>query len=133
MDFEGESFVSGTVFGGDSLLVGRVEGDWREMVEIVREEGERMLLLDMKDWVKPRVKKVVPPVAKQVDLESRRLWRFLTRALGGFSTEIDADTAKRRVEDWAKNMEKDVDSWQPQFFVIDKQNPDNIQFKLSID
>ena len=133
MDFDAESFIKGTVFEvGSGEPVASISGDWRGVVEVWREDDRRDVLLDMTDWSIPREEKVVAPVAEQLDLESRRLWRFLTRALARYTSELDPDTAKREVEDWARNREVVEDDWQPQFFVVDSKNQENVQFKFSL-
>jgi hypothetical protein len=74
------------------------------------------------------MEKIVPSVALQLDFESRRLWRLLTRALAGYMTEMEADTAKRSVEDWARNMGDDKRKLQ--FFDVEGDDLENAQFKF---
>jgi len=130
LTFEEESLVRGNVFGTESSeRVATVVGDWRGLVEMIKVDGTREDLLQMKDWRGPKADKVVPSVAVQIDLESRRLWRLLTRALAGKMTEIEADTAKRSVEDWARNTSHTRNKGTLQFFDVDLDNLENVKFK----
>ena len=61
-------------------------------------------------------------------MDSMRLWRLLTRALAGFMTEMEADTAKHSVEDWARNMGDDKKKLQ--FFDVEGDDLENVKFKF---
>ena len=52
----------------------------------------------------------------------------MTRALAGYMTEMEVDTAKCSVEDWARNMGDDKRHLQ--FFDIMGDNFENVQFKF---
>jgi hypothetical protein len=117
--------VFGTKTGEQVATVG---GDWRGLVEIFKEDGTKEMMLDMRNWTKPSMEKNVPTVALQLDLESRRLWRLLTRALAGYMTEMEADTAKSSVEDWARSMGDDKRKLQ--FFDVEGDDLENVQFNF---
>ena len=129
LTFEEESSVSGVVFGTKTgEQVATVGGDWRGLVEIFEDDGTKEMMLDMRNWIKPSMEKIVPSVALQLDLESRRLWRLLTRALAG-RTEMEADTAKQSVEDWARSIGDDKRKLQ--FFDVVGNNLENVHFKFN--
>ena len=153
LTFAEESLVHGTVYCTQSgAQVASIGGDWRKLVELCyengckkvnrseeedamkeevrskRENGRKSVLLDMRDWSEPSEVKRVPGIARQGDLESRRLWRLLTRSLAGYTTELDADTAKTSVEKWARSRGTEESSLQ--FFDVDPDNPLEVKFKF---
>ena len=75
---------------------------------------------DMSIWTKSSMEKIVSSVALQLDLESRRLWCLLTRALAGYMTEMEVDTARNMGDD-KRHL---------QFFDITGDNFENVQFKF---
>ena len=100
-----ESLVHGTVYCTETgEQVATVAGDWRGLVELCKDDEVKEVLLDMRDWSEPKASKIVPSIDLQGDLESRRLWRLLTRSLAGYMSEIDPDSAKSSVEDWARGV-----------------------------
>ena len=61
-----ESLVSGAVYGTESgEQVATVEGDWRGLVEIFMEDETKEMMLDIRNWTKPSMEKIVPSVALQ--------------------------------------------------------------------
>ena len=104
-------------------VVKRGDGDDDNSVD-----GSKTVLLDMRSWDEPETAKLVANIATQGELESRRLWRLLTRSLAGYMSEIEADTAKRSVEDWAR--QRGPDERTLQYFEVDPDNPLNVRFKF---
>merc|ERR1719369_615243 len=130
LGFSGEKCVSGSVIDGESdEVVATISGDWRGVVEICREGSEGEILLDMSGWNSPRCEKIVAPVSEQGDLESRRVWRFVTRSLAGYESSMDGDTYKRKVEDFARRRYEKEQNWQPSFFEV---NDENVVFKYTL-
>ena len=80
------------------------------------------------DWSEPSELKRVSGIAGQGDLESRLLWRLLTRSLAGYTTELDADTAKTSVEKWARSRGTEESSLQ--FFQVHPDNPLKVKFRF---
>jgi hypothetical protein len=79
--FSGEDSVRGRVVDSLGQTVTELGGSWRGLVQVWEREGERKVLVDLRDWKEPRLAMVVAPVSRQGDRESRRQWRKLTRAL----------------------------------------------------
>ena len=52
----------------------------------------------------------------------------MTRALAGYMTEMEVDTAKCSVEDWARNMGDDQKKLQ--FFDVEGDDLENVKFKF---
>ena len=92
------------------------------------EDGRDVVLLDMRNWSEPSEPKRVLGIARQGELESRRLWRLLSRSLAGYMTEMDADTAKTSVEEWARR--RGAEESRLQFFQVDPDNPVRAKFKF---
>ena len=151
LTFVDESLVHGDVYDTESgVQVATIGGDWRKLVEICyedggkekiefkdedgilkdekckREDGRKAVLLDMSNWTEPSDQKRVPDIASQGELESRRLWRFLSRSLAGHMPEMDADTAKTSVEEWARRRRTEECSLQ--FFQVDPENHLSVEF-----
>ena len=105
------------------FFITRGDGDEDNSVD-----GSKTVLLDMRSWDEPETAKLVANIATQGELESRRLWRLLTRSLAGYMSEIEADTAKRSVEDWAR--QRGPDERTLQYFEVDPDNPLNVRFKF---
>lgn len=97
LNFTGTSAVSGNIYSGQEE-VGELTGNWRGLVVLSRPGRSEEVVLDMRGWSQPGQPKQVAPVADQMDEESRRLWRGVTRALAGYSYPISGDRAKFVVE-----------------------------------
>ena len=148
LTFVDESLVHGEVYDTESgVQVATIGGDWRGLVKLSyedsrkeeedgmkgnerseSEDGRDVVLLDMRNWSEPSEPKKVLGIARQGELESRRLWRLLSRSLAGYMTEMDADTAKTSVEEWARRRGAEESSLQ--FFQVDPDNPLRAKFKF---
>ena len=126
--FHGEENVTGSVFNADHHLLATLHGSWRGLV-LIKWRGEKSRkLLDMRNWSKPSRAKIVAKVEEQEDLESRRLWRRLSRSLAGKGG--DPDTVKGQIEDQAKEKRNNEDGEHtPRFFTIED---DRVQFKYAL-
>ena len=148
LTFVDESLVHGEVYDTESgVQVATIGGDWRGLVKLSyedsrkeeedgmkgnerseSEDGRDVVLLDMRNWSEPSEPKKVLGIVRQGELESRRLWRLLSRSLAGYMTEMDADTAKTSVEEWARRRGAEESSLQ--FFQVDPDNPLRAKFKF---
>ena len=124
-EFSGQDHVEGKVVDSSGKTVAKLGGSWRGLVEIWEKEGEKKVLVDMRNWNKPRLPMIVAPVARQTDNESRRQWRKLTRAL--VHDPDNADKEKKLVEDAAR--EKSSQDFKPKFFHVGESN--KVEFKYT--
>ena len=68
-DFCGGEFGKWCGYGTESgEQVAIVGGDWIGLVEIFKGRGTKEVMLDMSNWIKPSLEKIVPSVALQLDL-----------------------------------------------------------------
>ena len=115
--FSGKDWVDGELMAEDGSVVARLNGSWREQVDIMEmESGVSKVLLDMTMWKGGEMGMVVTPVALQEEKESRRMWRKLTRALL-HQPEV-ADEEKAAIENMARRHGDSEKNYTPRFFEV---------------